>query len=500
MNKEKLLIGRGLCKTFGPTKAVDRVDIDISRGEIRGLIGENGSGKSTLMSVVTGTHSLDSGEILFNGGQYVPVDLLSANRAGISIIMQEMNTIEGLTVSENIFLGHEKKYLVFGFKNMGLMNTAARKLLTGYGLDGIDPTLDVGLFSFEERKMIELVKAVSFNPQLFIVDETTTALSQDGRLKLYGIMKRLRDEGKSVVFISHDLPEVLEWCDTITVLRDGRFIDTVDKNDVTEDDLKRLMVGRELGEKYYREDYEELQETEKVLDVRGINIPGILEDVSLELHRGEILGVGGLTDCGMHELGKVIFGAEKEHGGSVVLSGKNLEISGIKQAIDNGIGYVSKNRDQEALMLYSSIRDNICLVCLDDLKKGIHISNRKETGFSDEFSSRLQVKMTSVEQFISDLSGGNKQKVSIAKWVAKGSDILVLDCPTRGIDVKVKAAIYELMSELKRQGKSMIMISEELLELIGMCDRIVILKHGRIAGEVKRKKDMSEEELIHYMI
>ncbi len=500
MGKEIILSLKGLCKTFGPTKALDDVSFDIYRGEIRGLIGENGSGKSTAMSVVTGIHRKDGGEMVFNGEEYNPADLLSANQSGISIIMQEMNTIEGLTVSENIFLGHEKDYLVFGFKNMGMMNAAAKKLLEEYGLDEIDPSLDIGHFSFEERKMIELVKAVNFEPQLFIVDETTTALSQDGREKLYGIMKRLKEEGRSVVFISHDLPEVLQWCDTITVLRDGKFIDTVEKSSVDEDDLKRLMVGRELGEKYYREDYEKFEGSEKVLEIKSITIPGVLHDISLDLHRGEILGIGGLTDCGMHELGKVIYGAEKNYSGKVILSGKNVEITDIKQAIDLGIGYVSKNRDQEALMLYSSIRDNICLVCLDDLERGIHISDKTEKSFSEEFSKRLQVKMTSVEQFISDLSGGNKQKVSVAKWLAKGSDILILDCPTRGIDVKVKAAIYELMEELKERGKSIIMISEELLELIGMCDRIVILKHGAISGDVERKKDMSEEELIDYMI
>lgn len=500
MGKEILLSTKGLCKDFGPTRAVDHVDIEIYKGEIRGLIGENGSGKSTTASIFSGVYKSDAGEIDFFGKRYKPVDQVEASHRGCTIIMQEMNTIEGLAVSENMFLGNESEFIKGGLKNSKLMNAKAKQLLVQYGLGHINPGVDIGHYSFEERKMIELVKAVHNNPELFIVDETTTALSQKGRDQLYDVIKKRKSAGKSVLFISHDLIEVLDICDTITVFRDGKHISTVVTEEVTEADLKRLMVGRELGEKYYRGDYGNPISEEIVLKVENITVSGEVEQVSFELHKGEILGIGGLTDCGMHELGKVVFGAIRQHEGTVTLCKNGLEVKEIKQAIDNGIGYVSKNRDEEALMINSSIKDNICLISLDDLKRGIYISKKKERQLAKKFSEQLQVKMTSIEQYISALSGGNKQKVSIAKWLAKDSDIFVLDCPTRGIDVMVKATIYELMYELKMNGKSIVMISEELLELIGMCDRILILKHGKINGTVQRSEFLNEEEIIHYMI
>jgi ribose transport system ATP-binding protein len=500
MEKEIILRASGLRKTFGETKAVKSIDIEIYKGEIRGLIGENGSGKSTMVSMLAGVLTKDAGAITFLGKPYEPADQLDANRKGCSIIMQEMNTIEGLTVSENLFLGNEGEFFTGGFKNSSLMNTKAKTLLQEYGLVKINPANDIGYYSFEARKMIELVKAVYFTPKLFIVDETTTALSQNGRNKLYDIMKELKTKGNSVLFISHDLGEILELCDTITVFRDGELINTVDAKEVGESDLKRFMVGRDLNDQYYREDYGRPQLREVLLEVKNISIPNQINNVSFNLHKGEILGIGGLTDCGMHELGKVIYGALKNYQGKITLTSKGIQIKTIKQAIENGIAYVSKNRDEEALMLNASILDNICLVSLDDLKKVFHISKIKERQFAEEYSERLQVKMSSVRQFVSALSGGNKQKVSLAKWIAKDSNIFVLDCPTRGIDVTVKAAVYSLMYELINAGKSIIMISEEILELIGMCDRIIILKHGAVSGEIERKESLNEEEIIHYMI
>jgi ribose transport system ATP-binding protein len=464
------------------------------------LIGENGSGKSTTVSMLAGVLKKDAGAITFWGKPYEPSDQLDANLKGCSIIMQEMNTIEGLTVSENLFLGAEGQFFVSGFKNSRLMNDEAKKILQEYGLGDVNPANDIGYYSFEARKMIELVKAVYFNPKLFIVDETTTALSQNGRNKLYDIMKELKAKGNSVLFISHDLNEILALCDTITVFRDGELINTVDAKEVGESDLKRFMVGRDLNDQYYREDYGRPQAPDILLKIRNISVPKQIDNVSFDLHKGEILGIGGLTDCGMHELGKVICGARQNYQGTVTLTSKGIQIKTIKQAIENGIAYVSKNRDEEALMLNASILDNICLVSLDDLKRGFHISIKKERQFAAKYCERLQVKMNSVKQFVSALSGGNKQKVSLAKWIAKDSEIFVLDCPTRGIDVTVKAAVYSLMYELINAGKSIIMISEEILELIGMCDRIIILKHGAISGEIERKESLNEEEIIHYMI
>ena len=501
MKKEVLMHIKDICKSFGPTKAVNNVTVDIYKSEIRGLIGENGSGKSTLVSMIAGIQKPDSGTMVFENREYSVQNQVEANKKGISIIVQEMSTLDGLTVAENIFFGHEDLFSKRGIRNLTRMNEKAKEYMSQFGLKDINPRANISLYNFEQRKLIELVKAAYLNPKLVIIDETTTALSQNGRDELYKLIKDLRKQGSTVVFISHDLPEVLELCDTITVFRDGHLIKTIENSsEVMEGDLKRLMVGRELTEKYYREDYGQPISDEVVLSVRNVNLPRILSDVNFDLHRGEILGIGGLSESGMHEIGKVIFGASPKSAGTVLLEEKNIQIKSIKQAIVNDMGYVSKNRDHEALINNASIKDNVCISSLDKLKNGIYISSKKEREFTQKYVEQLNLKMESVEQFISALSGGNKQKVALAKWIARNSQILVLDSPTRGIDVMVKAAIYELMEQLVAQGKSIIMISEEILELIGMCDRLLILKNGKISGEFLRSKDLGEEVIIQRMI
>ncbi|SHJ27765.1 ATP-binding cassette domain-containing protein [Thermoclostridium caenicola] len=312
-------------------------------------------------------------------------------------------------------------------------------------------------------------------------------------------MKRFREEGRTVIFISHDLSEVIELTDTITILRDGEYIDTVDSDKVTEDDLKRLMVGRELKGHYYRTDYGEPISDEVVLTVEGLTVSGVFEDVSFKLHKGEILGIGGLSDCGMHELGKAIFGASENRRGTVALA-NGTRINSIRDALLNNMAYTSKDRDNESVVVFETIRNNICLPSVDKLAERGVLRHKKLDRFAREFAEMIQVKMTDVNQFVSSLSGGNKQKVVLARWLGKDFDIIVLDSPTRGIDVKVKADIYTLMYELKKKGKSIIMISEEIQELMGMSDRILIMKDGRINGEILRSPDLSEEDFIAKMV
>ena len=312
-------------------------------------------------------------------------------------------------------------------------------------------------------------------------------------------MHQVRDDGRAVIFISHDLGEVLEHCDTISVLRDGEYIDTVKASDVTEDDLKRLMVGREIGNAYYRTDYGEPVSDEVVLTVTDVSVPGEISDISFELHKGEILGFGGLSECGMHEVGKAIFGASWDRKGSVVLA-DGTAIKDIPTAIKHSIAYASKDRDNESIILNESIRNNIVLPSIDDLADHGILNGNKLTKFAKNHADNMQTKMANVHQFISDLSGGNKQKVVLARWMGKGADILVLDSPTRGIDVKVKQAIYALMQDLKKQGKSIIMISEEIPELLGMSDRIYIMKDGKINGEFFRSETLDENDLIAKMV
>lgn len=500
MDKKQIVLQADqICKTFDTTRAVDHVSLQLYKGEIRGLIGENGSGKSTFVSMLCGIHKIDGGTFTLDGEPYAPVNQVDANRSGVSIIVQESGTLPGLTVAENIFLGKEDAYIKCGFKNVKKMNRDTQEILNRYGYDNISASAMIDSYDFETRKMVELVKATCFDVKIFVVDETTTALSQSGREELYKQMRRIRDEGNCVIFISHDLQEVLSKTDTITVLRDGQYVDTVETKDVTEDDIKRLMVGRELDKRYFRSDFEASALDEVALRADHVTVPGAIENISLELHKGEILGIGGLSESGMHEIGKALFGASYDRSGSVTL-GDGTAVDSIQTAIRNGIAYASKDRDTESLILNQSIQDNICLPSLPALKRGIFLSGKKQRRFSQGNASLMSVKMQGVEQFVSNLSGGNKQKVVLARWIGKDSDILILDSPTRGIDIKVKADIYALMEQLKRQGKAILMISEEIMELIGMSDRILVLKNGTINGEFQRSETLSEEDLINVMV
>lgn len=496
---ETFLVAEGVDKSFGITHAVDHISMQISKGEIRGLIGENGSGKSTFCLLLCGINSLDGGRFLLNGNELKIHNQVEANTQGISIIVQEMGTLDGLTVAENIFLGHEDRFIRFGIKQTAAMNKEAQRLLDSYGFKHINATLMIDNFHFEDRKLVEIVKATYFKPEVIVIDETTTALSQHGREELYKLMETTKADGRTIIFISHDLPEVLQHTDMISVLRDGVLINTVDTSTVTEDDLKKLMVGRELGSHYYRTDYDGPTSGEVLLSVKNVSVPGQLENISFELHKGEILGFGGLSECGMHELGKAVFGASFDRLGIVKLSDGTI-IKAIPDAISHSIAYASKDRDNESLIVNGTIRDNIILPSVDDLSDHKLLRRKKLDEFANNNVQRMSVKMASLDQYVADLSGGNKQKVVLARWLGKASDILVLDSPTRGIDVKVKADIYALMDELRLMGKSIIMISEELQELLGMCDRILIMKNGSINAEFHRKRELDEEDIIVKMI
>lgn len=491
---------QNVCKTFGITKAVQNVSFNINKGEVHALIGENGSGKSTLTNMLTGIYTIDSGKFILDGKEVHPENQVEANKEGISIIVQELGTLSGLTVAENIFLGHEDAFVKFGIKNTQAMNKRANELLAQYGFTRIKAADMIDDYNFEDRKLVEIVKATYFTPKIVVIDETTTALSQEGREVLYKHMDRIREEGNTVIFISHDLPEIIERSDTITILRDGVYIDTVKSSDVNEDDLKKLMVGREVSGAYYRADYGEKVSDEVVLTAENVTVPGIIKNVSFQLHKGEILGFGGLSESGMHEIGKAVFGASYDREGKVTLA-DGTQINDIPTAIQKSIAYTSKDRDNESVILNQSIMDNICLPSLDTLAgKGKMLSDKTLHEFADKFAKEMSVKMVNVDQFVSNLSGGNKQKVVLARWIGKDSDIVVLDSPTRGIDIKVKQDIYQLMDRMRKSGKSILMISEELAELIGMCDRIILMKDGEISGELKRSPEVNENSLIARMV
>lgn len=499
MNEKVLLKTTGICKSFGPTKALVGVDFELCCGEVHGLIGENGSGKSTLSSIVAGVQGADSGSMEFKGESYSPKNTLEANAAGVCMLLQEKGTFNGISVAADIFIGKEDRFLKGGLLQMGRMYEAARKALDRVGAGHISERAKTNTLSFEDLKLVEIAAAMENDPSILIVDETTTALSMGARQRLYAVIRKLREEGKSVIFISHDIDEVKEVCDCLTVLRDGVKIATLDKSEFTDQTIRQLMVGREVAENFYRNDQTPSKLDKVALQVSEVSAGG-LDHVSMTVHYGEIVGLGGLTDCGMHELGKIMFGRVKPSAGQVAL-GDGTVIRSTMTATKSGIGYVSKDRDREALMTSSSIIDNVCAPSLRKLQNKLGlILKRNEKRFTNQWAETLSVKMRDSGQAVRELSGGNKQKVSIAKWLGFDADIIIFDCPTRGIDIGVKAAIYQLLMQLKEEGKAIVMISEELMEIIGMSDRVILLKDGRVSAEFSRDQELTESKLIEYMI
>ncbi len=497
MEKELLKV-TNMSKTFGPTKALVHVNFTLRPGEIHGLIGENGSGKSTMSSIVAGIQKADEGEMYLNGEAYAPDTSLDANAKGICMLLQEQGTFDGITVAANIFAGKEKQFEKHGLLDLKTLFDRARKALDGIGAGHISEKANTSSLSFEDRKLIEIARAMENDPDILIVDETTTALSREGRQLLYELMHTMKEKGKAVIFISHDIGEVKEQCDFLTVLRDGVMIDTLEKENFSDDKIRKLMVGREVSDNFYRSDMTATSQPEIAVSVKNVSY-GILKNINMDIHKGEIVGIGGLTDCGMHDLGKIIFGLITPDEGEVVLAdGTRLKNS--LDAIRHKMGYVAKDRDKEALMTSASIMDNICAPNLKKLSRYGLVLKKTEKEYASQWASQLSVKMSGLDQYVMYLSGGNKQKVSVAKWVGFDADIFIFDCPTRGIDIGVKAVIYQLMMELKARGKAILMISEEMMEIIGMSDRTMIIKDGAVTGEFKRDDSLTEDKLIEYII
>ena len=486
-------------KAFGVTKAVVDFSIEIRAGEIHGLVGENGSGKSTFSSIAAGIYKADSGEMFVNGDAYKPSTSHEAMSRGVALVVQEIGTIGSINVSANVFLNNEKHFSKSGIIDFAKMNSEASRILKQIGCDHIDPRVRADSLSLEDRKLVEIARAMYSEPALLIIDETSNALTSRGRRILYQNMRAVCERGGSVIFITHDLNELVEICDSVTIMRDGVFIQTLNKAEMEIKRMKQLMVSREISDNYYRPDFEPSFEEEVVLEVKNIVSPEV-RDVSFQLHKGEILGIGGLSESGMHEIGKLLFGIDKPDKGEVLVGNSKNKITTPRDAIKNAIGYMSKNRDTEALILNYSIRNNICLPSLDKIKKHGLIRSREETELANKWVKELDVKMHSIEQDCSQLSGGNKQKVVLSKWMGNDSKILIMDCPTRGIDIGVKENIYKIMMRFKQEGRAMIMISEELPELLGMSDRVLIMRNGSIVHEELRSKTLTEQRVVEYMI
>ncbi len=488
-------------KSFGGTKALRDVSLSIRAGEIRGLIGENGSGKSTVTSIIAGMQKADRGEIDFKGERWKPESMIYALEHGIGMIVQESGTVPGVTVAENIFLADIDEFRHGIFIDRKNMNLKAQKILDDIGAGDIKANMITGMLDIQSRKLVEIARVMRKNPEILVVDETTTALSQKGRDIIYSIMNSMKKDNRSVFFISHDMEEIMNVCDALTVLRDGKIIRTFDKEEFDEDKIKESMIGRELEGDYYRNDLDGSYEDEVVLEACDITVDGTepLKDFSIQLHKGEILGIGGLSQCGMHTLGKVMFGALKPEKGRVLIKG--TPVKNEADAMSRNVGYVSKDRDTESLVLDAPIEDNISVGGLDRFAVGkFLILPGKEKEYVMKQVKDLAVKCQNPSQYVSSLSGGNKQKVVFGKWIGRGSEILILDCPTRGIDIGVKQAMYQLMNRMKKEGKAILIISEEMAELIGMSDRIVVIKNGEKTCELKREDGLQEADIIKYMI
>lgn len=499
---EMILKIEKLNKWFGVTHANRDIDFSLNRGEIRGLIGENGSGKSTLTSQICGIQQPTSGKMFLNGQEYAPASPLEANQHQVSMVVQELGVLGTLPGYINMFMGHTQRFTKGGILDIRAINKAAAEELDKYGFRVPLDVLTQDL-SIEQRKLLELTKALSIEPDILVLDEITQALSHDNRKILYQIMHDFTAKGHSIIMISHDLEETVEICDTITVLRDGEVITTLPKAEYDLDNLKRMMIGRETNEHYFRLDQTESHSDEVILSVDGLTTNHI-RDISFDLHRGEILGVCGLSDGGIHDLGRALFMKEKLHGGSVTIHTPNGSHK-VKRSGDitrNGGAYLSKDRDSDGLMLQATIALNIQVPSFGNIAGPLGFINQKrKRALAEDAKKDFEIKCVSVDAPVNSMSGGNKQKVNLSRWLAKGLDFIILDCPTRGVDVGVKAYIYNLLEdEAKKHNRAILLISDELNEVIGMSDRLIIMKNGEISNILSRTDGFAEEKIVEAMI
>jgi len=498
---EPILEIRGLNKYFGPTHANKNIDFQLNKGEIRGLVGENGSGKSTLISQIAGMLIPDSGEIRVRGEAYCPNSPLDANKRKISMVMQELGVVGNLTAGVNVFLGRIGQFTKNGIVSLKAINRAAAEQFEKWGLPMPPLNKLTGSMMIETRKTIELARALSVDPDILLLDEITQSLSLNNRRKLYDLLQKLKSMGCSVIIITHDVEEMIEITDTITVLRDGEVVGELISAETTADEVKLMMVGREISGDYYRADMQPEYDDDVVLSVTDLSVDNELENISFDVHAGEILGFCGLSDSGIHSVGKAVYGLSKLRGGSVYLKAEDLDIANPMQALKSKMAYVPKDRDSEALMIHASVRENFTLPSLGENTGAIgFVSPKSLKKLANDMVSRLTVKCRDISQSTSALSGGNKQKINLGRWLAKDLKLIVLDCPTRGVDVGVKAYIYSLMKEAKKNKLAIILISDELTEVLGMADRLIIMKDGKITGLISRGEEFTEQAIIGVMI
>jgi ribose transport system ATP-binding protein len=477
-----LLEMRGITKAFPGVQALSDVSFSLYAGEIHALVGENGAGKSTLMNILTGAVPKDAGTILLRGQ---PVEITDPRRAielGIAIIHQELTLIPHLTVAQNIYLGREPRGRLPGTVDWAVLNRQAEELLARLGLD-LRPTTLVAELSIAQRQMVEVAKALSLHAGIIAMDEPTSALSEREVETLFGFIRQLRRQGVGLIYISHRIAEVFALADRVTVLRDGRHVGTAPVQAVDEAQIIHWMVGRPLGELYPKASQ---PRPEVVLKVEGLRRKPVLQDISFELHRGEILGLAGLVGAGRTDVVRALFGVDPIESGTIWLEGRQVHITSPQEAIRLGIGLVPEDRKAQGLFLGMAVRQNITMTRLRDLSHLGWIDRRQQDELARHYVEELRIRTPSLSQRLRHLSGGNQQKVVIARWLTLNPKVLLLDEPTRGVDVGAKAEIYALMSALAARGVGILMISSELPEILGVCDRILVMRGGRVVGEFNR--------------
>lgn len=487
---EVIVSMENICKTFPGVKALDHVNFELRSGEVMALLGENGAGKSTLMKVLSGVYTRDEGSLKIFGKEYGDLTPKQAQEVGVAIIHQELNMCRHLSVAENMFLGREISGR-FALNN-AKMEQEAKRILDDLKIE-IDPKETVGELPVSKQQMVEIAKALSINAKILIMDEPTSSLTAREIEDLFRIIRKLKSEGKGIVYISHRLEELQHIVDRVTIMRDGQYITSMNFGDVTMEQIISHMVGREIKEKFPRV---ECKKGKKVFEVKNLNAGRMVRDISFSVYEGEIVGFAGLMGAGRTETTRAIFGVDPKESGEIYVDDKEVEIKCPMDAIRNGVVLAPEDRKKDGLCTKLSIRHNLALPNLDIVcnKLGI-VDTKKETRLCDKAVVDLKIKTPSVDVDSGNLSGGNQQKVVVGKWLARDSRVVIFDEPTRGIDVGAKVEIYNLMNELKKQGIAVMFVSSEMPEVMGIADRIIVMCDGRITGEVMAR-DTTQNEIL----
>ncbi|WP_019133150.1 sugar ABC transporter ATP-binding protein [Peptoniphilus obesi] len=489
---EAVLKMQNISKSFPGVKALDDVHLNVYAGEVMALLGENGAGKSTLMKILSGVYKKDAGSIIYKGQEIEVSSPAESTRMGIAIIHQELNLIDHMKVYENVYLGREITNSL-GILNKSEMIKNTKRVLDKLNID-IDPNDKVGSLSIAQQQMVEIAKALLVDANIIILDEPTDTLTDKEADILFSIVNELKEQKIGIVFISHKLDEIFKICDRVTILRDGKFIDERLVSEIDEDLIIKMMVGRDLEEQYPHVDVE----GKEMLRLENLKNKYI-DDVSFTINSGEIVGISGLVGAGRTELAKTIYGAYKLDSGSIYLDGESLNIKSPKDALNKGIVYVSEDRKGESLIISMGVTENITLSALNKFIKKIAISNSKEKKAAKDYVERIRIKTPNLKQKVKNLSGGNQQKVAIAKSLLTEPKLLILDEPTRGIDVGARREIYEILNDIKKENKAIMIISSDMQEVLGVCDRIIVMNDGRKKAELTRE-EASQEKIMSYIM